>query len=191
MARMRNHVALHLQNGEVVTDPRMRGEAEPCDFCGLTTGTCTTSIVRTKISGTCPCVVPLKLTVAMRKQGNMPRECPIPGCTGTPWVLNIKTHLARCHPTVAPNTVDITECVVDRQDDQKKKGRAKKNPMAMKPNIMLKVAKAVGNQSASFYEASRGRSHCEWKPEEDASSVESGSTEITIHPAVTRVPQRP
>ena len=58
LARMRNHVAVHLQKGEVVTDPRMRGEAEPCGFCGRTTGTCTTSIVRKKISSTCPCVVP-------------------------------------------------------------------------------------------------------------------------------------
>ena len=32
LARMRNHVAVHLQKGEVVTDPRMRGEAEPCGF---------------------------------------------------------------------------------------------------------------------------------------------------------------
>ena len=84
LARMRNHVAVHLQNGEVVTDPRMRGEAEPCGFRGRTTGLCTTSIVCKKIRSTCPCVVPLKLAVAMRKQENMPRECPIPGCSGTP-----------------------------------------------------------------------------------------------------------
>ena len=110
LARMRNHVALHLQKGEV--DPRMRGEAKPCGFCGHNTGTCTTSIVRQKISSTRPCVVPLKHAVAMRKQEIMPRECPIPGCGATPWVLNIKTHLARCHPTVAPNTFDLMEWVV-------------------------------------------------------------------------------
>ena len=95
LPRMRNHVAVHLQKGEVVTDPRMHGEAEPCGFCGRTTGTITTSIVRKKISSACPCVVPVKHAVAMRKQKNMPRECPIPGCSATPWVLNIKTHLAR------------------------------------------------------------------------------------------------
>ena len=121
-------VAVHLQKGEVVTDPRMRGETGPCVFCGRTTGTRTTSIVRKKISSTCPCVVPMKLAVAMRKQENIPRECPIPGCSGTPWVLNIKTHLARCHPTVAPNTVDLTEWVAVSQDDEKKKGASQKNP---------------------------------------------------------------
>ena len=84
LARMRNHVAMHFRKGEVVTDPRMRGEAEPCGFCGRITGTCTTSIVRKKISSTCPCVVPLKHAVAMRKQENMPRECPISGCSATP-----------------------------------------------------------------------------------------------------------
>ena len=164
-------MAVHLQKGEVVTDPRMRGETGPCVFCGRTTCTRTTSIVRKKISSTCPCVVPMKLAVAMRKQENIPRECPIPGCSGTPWVLNIKTHLARCHPTVAPNTVGLTEWVAVSQDDEKKKGRAKKIPMVMKPKITLKVAKVADNESASFSEASLGRSDWEWKPEEDASSV--------------------
>ena len=118
----------HLQKGEVVTGPRMRGEAEPCGFFGRTTSLCTTSIVRKNISSTCPCVVPLQLAVAMRKQENMPRECPIPGCSATPWVLNIKTHLARCHPTVAPNTVDLREWVVVSQNDEKKGARQKKSP---------------------------------------------------------------
>ena len=111
-----------------------------------------------KITSTCPCVVPLKHAVAMRKQENMPRECPIPACSATPWDLNIKTHLARCHPTVAPNTVDLTEWVVVSQDDEKQKGRAKKIPMVMKPNITWKVAHAVDNQGACFSEASLGRS---------------------------------
>ena len=109
-------------------------------------------------------------------QENMPRECPIPACSATPWVLNIKTHLARCHPTVAPNTVDLTEWVVVSRDDEKKKGRAKKIPMVMKPQITLKVAKVGDNESASFSEASLCRSDWDWKPEEDASSVESVSS---------------
>ena len=88
-ARMRNHVVVHLQRDEVVVDPNMRGEAEPCGFCGLSTGTCTTSIVRKKISSTCPFVVTLKRAVAMRKKEKMPPECPIPGCSATPWVWNI------------------------------------------------------------------------------------------------------
>ena len=176
LGRMRNHVAVHLQKGEVVTDPRMCGEAEPCGFCGHTICTCTTSIVRKKISTRCPCVVPFKLAVAMRKQEKSPPECPIPGCSATSWVLNIKTPLARCHPTVAPNTFDLTEWVVVNQDDEEKKGRGKKIPMVMKPKITLKVAKPVDNESASFSEASVGRSDWEWKPEEDASFVESRSS---------------
>ena len=68
LARMRHHVAVHWQRGEVVTDLRPHGEAEPCGFCGRTTGTCTTSIVGKKISNTCPCVVPLKLAIATRKK---------------------------------------------------------------------------------------------------------------------------
>ena len=84
LARMRNHVGVHLQKGEVVTDPRMSGEAEPCGSCGRSTGTCTMSIVRKKISSTCSCVVTLKQAVAVRKQENIPCECPIPGCSATP-----------------------------------------------------------------------------------------------------------
>ena len=98
----------------------------------------------------------------------------IPGCRATPLVLNIKIHLARCHPTVAPNTVDLTEWVVVSQE--KEKGRAKKIPMVMKHKITLKVAKAVDNEGASFFEASPGSSDWEWKPEEDATSLGSGSS---------------
>ena len=47
--------------------------------------------------------------------------------------------------------------------------------MVLKPKITLKVAKAVNNESASFSEASLGRSDGEWKPEEDATPVEYGS----------------
>ena len=46
----------------------------------------------------------------------------------------------------------------------------------MKPKITLKVAKAVDNESTSFSESFLGRSDWEWKPEEDATSVESGSS---------------
>ena len=77
-------------------------------------------LVRKKMSSTCPFVVALKPAVAMQKQENMPRECPILGCSATPWVLNIKTHLARCHPTVPPNTLDLTKLVVVSKDDVKK-----------------------------------------------------------------------
>ena len=105
----------------------------------------------------------------MHKQENMPCECPIPGCSATLWVLNIKTHLALCHPTVAPKTIDLTEWVVVSQDEEKKKGRAKQLAMAMKPKITLKVAQAVDNES--FSKATLGRSDWEWKPEEHASSA--------------------
>ena len=106
--------------------------------------------MRKKISSTCPCVVTFKQAVAMHKQENMPRECPIHRCSATPWVLNVITHLARSHPTVAPNTVDLIERVVVSRDDEKQKGQAKKIPMLIKPQITLKVAHGVDNDSASF-----------------------------------------
>ena len=69
-----------------------------------------------------------------------------------------------------------TERVVVSQDVEIKKGRAKKVPMVMKAKIFLTVAKAVDNEGASFAEGFTGHSNWEWKPEEDAISVESGSS---------------
>ena len=46
LARMRNHVAVHLQKGEVVMDLKMFAEAELCGLSGCGKGTLTTSIVR-------------------------------------------------------------------------------------------------------------------------------------------------
>ena len=111
---------------------------------------------------------------------NIPCECPVPGHTASLWVLHIKSHLARYHPNVAPNTVELTEWVVVSQDDEKKGGQAKKISMLMKPKITLKVAKAVDNEGASFSEASLGRLVWELKPEEDASSTHQGLQHIRI-----------
>ena len=65
-------MAVHLQRGEVVVDPGMRGKAELRGFCGGSTSTCKTTIVRKKST--------LNPAVARRKQDNMPRESPIPRC---------------------------------------------------------------------------------------------------------------
>ena len=111
-------MAVHLQGGEVVVDPTMRGEAEPCGFCGRS--------------------------------------------------------MAWCHPTVPPNTLDLPEWVIASRDDAKKKERAKRIPVVMKPKITLKVAHAVDSQATSYSEASLSRSDWEWKPKEDSSSAESG-----------------
>ena len=103
-------------------------------------------------------------------------------CFFTLW----QTHLARCHSAVPPNTVDLKEWVVASRDDENKKGRAKKIPVLMKPKITLKVAHAVDSE-ASYIEASLGHLDWEWKPEEDASSAESGCAAILIRPLVMRV----
>ena len=86
-------------------------------------------------------------------------DCAISGCSATPFVFNVKTHLARCHPSLSPNTVDVTAWVIASQDDEKKKGRAKKISMVMKPKITLKAARPLDNEGASFSEACVGRSN--------------------------------
>ena len=63
----------------------------------------------------------------MRKQENMPCECPIPGCSATPWGLNIKIHLARRHPTVPANTIGLTEWVVVSRDNAKNRSEPRKS----------------------------------------------------------------
>ena len=70
LARMRHHVAVHLQKGEVATDPRMHGEAEPCDFCGRTTGTCTTSTTSVLCAGKSVAhAITLKVAQAVDNEG--------------------------------------------------------------------------------------------------------------------------
>ena len=170
LASMLNHVEVHLQKGEVVTDPRMHGEAEPCGFCSCSTGTCRTSIVLKKIGSMCPYVITMKPAVTMCKQDNMPRECSVPACSATPWFLNIKTQLARCHPN---DIVDLTGWVVVSRDDENIKGQARKLVILLKSKITLKVAQAVSSKATSYSEASLGRLDWEWKLEEDASSAES------------------
>ena len=93
----------------------------------MSASTCTTSIVRKKITSIFPCEVTLKPAVAMGKQENMPCECPIAGCSANPWVLNIKTLLVQCRPTVPPNALGLTHWVRLRRDDEKKMERAKKS----------------------------------------------------------------
>ena len=101
-------------------------------------------------------VVTLKLAAAMRKQESMPRERPILGCSDTPWVLNINTHLVRCHATMPPNTIDFKEWVAVSRDDENKRWRPRNIPVLLKPEITLKVAKAVDSEDASYIEASLG-----------------------------------
>ena len=144
LARMHDHVAVHLQK-RVVMDPRMRREAEPCGFCG--------SEYKHVHHKYCAQENEHHLPVCSHIQAQRPctnkNTCPVnvlfAGASATPWVLNCKTRLARCHRTVAPNTVDLTECVVASQDDEKKRGEPK-NAMFMKPKITLKVAQVVDLQ---------------------------------------------
>ena len=74
------------------------------------------------------------------------------------------------------NWFDGMGWVAVSQDDENKTGRARKIPMLMKPKITLKVAHAVDNEGASFFEASLGCLDWEWDPQEDATSAKSRST---------------
>ena len=54
-----------------------------------------------------------------------------------------------------PNTLDLTEwVVVNRDDAEKKKERAKRIPVVMRLKITLKVAHAVDSEATSYSEAS-------------------------------------
>ena len=85
----------------------------------------------------------------------------------------MKSNLGRCHPSPAPDTIDLMEWVVVTLHDENNKWGSKKIAMVMKPKIALKVALVVDNEGASFSEAPLGRSDWECKPEEDARSAES------------------
>ena len=81
-------------------------------MCGGTTGTCVTTVVGKSVKSSCPYAFTFKLAVAKSKKENVLRECPVPLCTALPWAVNMKSHMARCHPNIGLDTIDCSEWYV-------------------------------------------------------------------------------
>ena len=112
---MLDHVVEHIAKGDAVADARHRGQAEPCGFCGRSTGTCETTLNGTNVCTNCPYRYSFKYKKALEKKRNVPRKCPVPMCPASPFTLNIKCHLRLVHPGLDPETIEVSDWIVEKQ----------------------------------------------------------------------------
>ena len=112
---MLDHVAKHIAEGDAVADAHHRGQAEPCGFCGRSSGTCETTLNGTKVCTSCPYQYSFKYKKALEKKRNVPRKCPVPMCPASPFTLNIKCHLRLVHPGLDPETIEVSDWIVEMQ----------------------------------------------------------------------------
>ena len=123
---MFDHVAEHIAKGDTVVDARHRGKAEPCGFCGRSTGTSETTVNGTKVCTNCPYRYSFKYKKALQKKRNVPRKCPVPMCPASPFTLNIKYPLRLVHPGLDPETIEVSDwadcpaCSEDKGGERRK-----------------------------------------------------------------------
>ena len=137
---MLDHMVGHIAKGDAVADARNRGKAEPCGFCGRSTGTCETTLNGTKVSTNCPYPYSFKYKKALEKKRNLPRKCPVPTCTASPFTLNIEYHLRLVHPGLDPETIEVSDWVVEKQITRRaRKTKAEKAEKVRQITIHLGV----------------------------------------------------
>ena len=112
---MWGHVAAHIAKGDAVADAHHRGQAEPCGFCGRSTGTCETALNGTKVCTNCPYRYSFKYKKALEKKRYVLRKCPVPMCPASPFTLNIKCRLRLVHPGLDPETFEVRDWIVEKQ----------------------------------------------------------------------------
>ena len=112
---MLDHVAEHIAKGDAVADARHRGQAEPCGFCGRSTGTGETTLNGTKVCINCPYRYSFKYKKALEKKRNVPRKCPVLIFPAFPFTLNIKCHPRLVHPSLDPEKIEVCDWIVEKQ----------------------------------------------------------------------------
>ena len=183
---MLDHVAEHIAKGDAVADARHRGKAEPCGFCGRSTGTCQTTLNGTKVSTNCPYRYSFKYKKALEKKRNVPRKCPVPMCTASPFTLNIEYHLRLVHPGLDPETIEVSDWVVEKQIAQRaRKTKAEKAEKVRRITIHVDKearegmgqATTTGDEGGDKYGTQRPTSEADedWCPKRRASDESDGS----------------
>ena len=190
---MLDHVAEHIAKGDAVADARHRGQAEPCGFCGCSTGTCETTLNGTKVCTNCPYRYSFKYKKALEKKRNVPRKCPVLMCPTSPFTLNIKCHLRLMHPGLDPETIEVSDWIVEKQIARPaRKTKAEKGEKVRRITIHVdKEAKegtgqptTTGDEGGDKYGTQRPASHadedrrleCRKSDESDGSDTGSSST---------------
>ena len=128
-------------------------DAEPCGLCGWTRDTRVNTFVGKIVKASCPYAFTFKLAIAKRKRENVSRECLVPLCSAVPWAINSKCYMARCHPTVALDTIDFSEWYIAVPPAAKNKKEKKKPMSLLHPRITVKVVQAAAACGPSDYTA--------------------------------------
>ena len=89
-------------------------EAEPRSFCGWANGTCETTLHGAKLRTNCPYRYKFKYKKALEKNCSVPRNCPVPMCTVSPFTLKIRLHLQQAHPLFHASTMDMARWMVEK-----------------------------------------------------------------------------
>ena len=67
------------------------------------------------MSTNCPYRYSFKYKKALEKKRNVPRKCPVSMCTASPFTLNNEYHLRLVHPGLDPETIEVSDWVVEKQ----------------------------------------------------------------------------
>ena len=183
---MLDHVAEHIAKGDAVADARHRGKAEPCGFCGRSTETCENTLNGTKVSTNCRYQYSFKYKKALEKKRNVPRKCPVPMCTASPFTLNIEYHLRLVHPGLDPETIEVSDWVVEKQIARRaRKTKSEKAEKVRRITIHVDKearegmgqATTTGDEGGDKYGTQRPSSEADedWCPERRASDESDGS----------------
>ena len=71
--------------------------------------------VALQLPSNCPYRYSFKYKKALEKKHNVPRKCPVPMCPASPFTLNIKCHLRLVHPGLDPETIEVSDWIVEKQ----------------------------------------------------------------------------
>ena len=183
---MLGHVAEHILKADAAADARHRGKAEPCGISGRFSGICETALNGTKVCISCLYPYSFKYQMAMENKRNVPRNCPVPMCATSPFTLNIKSHLRLVHPGLDPETIEVSDWVVDKQIARCPwKTRAEKGEKVRRITIHAKKkaeegmgqATTTGDEGGDKYSTQRCTSEADedGRPERRASDESVGS----------------
>ena len=91
----------------------------------------------------CPYRYNFKYKKAVEKKRNVPRSCPVPMCTSSPFTLNIRLHLQQAHPMFDASTWDMTTWTVEKQGARRiRKPKEKENRSAPRITVHVDETKA-------------------------------------------------
>ena len=152
-------------------------------------GTCETTLNGTKVCTNCPYRYSFKYKKALEKKRNVPRKCPVPMCPASAFTLNIKYNLRLEHPGLDPETIEVSDWVVEKQiarrarktkSEKGEKVRRITNHVDKEAEEGMGQATTTGDEGGDKYGTQRPTSEADedWRPEcraSDRSDTDSSS----------------